>query len=307
MSEENKNENIESEVEVIDNTTGESHDVQEITNNEETSNERPEWLPEKFKSAEDMAKAYSELEKKMSSGKTKEEDSTNEEENKTENTETETNNESNSEEETKTEDKVEVDLSDVNLENKVNNIAKKLQDSGMDTQKIFEELRNDGKLSDNTLELYKEKFGNDAKDVLEDTLFISEVAEKYQAKQEEELYSVVGDKESYETLVNYFSNNMNDYAEEINDFNDAFNSGDAKSMKLALKVLKNTYENTNGSINNRTVSSTSKVSGQISGDVFNSQAEYNAEMGKNYSKYQSDAAYRNELDAKLERSMKFWK
>jgi hypothetical protein len=27
---------------------------------------RPEWLPEKFKSAEDMAKAYSELEKKMS-------------------------------------------------------------------------------------------------------------------------------------------------------------------------------------------------------------------------------------------------
>ena len=30
--------------------------------------DRPEWLPEKFKSAEDMAKAYSELEKKMGAG-----------------------------------------------------------------------------------------------------------------------------------------------------------------------------------------------------------------------------------------------
>ena len=33
---------------------------------EETSEDRPEWLPEKFKSPEDMAKAYSELEQKLS-------------------------------------------------------------------------------------------------------------------------------------------------------------------------------------------------------------------------------------------------
>ena len=32
---------------------------------EEQQQERPEWLPEKFKSAEDMANAYSELEKKL--------------------------------------------------------------------------------------------------------------------------------------------------------------------------------------------------------------------------------------------------
>lgn len=34
------------------------------------ADERPSWLPEKFKSAEDMAKAYAELEKKQSSGET---------------------------------------------------------------------------------------------------------------------------------------------------------------------------------------------------------------------------------------------
>lgn len=36
--------------------------------NTEVSSDRPEWLPEKFNSAEDMAKAYSELEGKQSSG-----------------------------------------------------------------------------------------------------------------------------------------------------------------------------------------------------------------------------------------------
>lgn len=36
---------------------------------EEGTPERPEWLPEKFKTPEDMAKAYSDLEKKLGSGK----------------------------------------------------------------------------------------------------------------------------------------------------------------------------------------------------------------------------------------------
>jgi hypothetical protein len=41
----------------------EAHDP--APENTEGEQERPEWLPEKFKSAEDMANAYSELEKKM--------------------------------------------------------------------------------------------------------------------------------------------------------------------------------------------------------------------------------------------------
>jgi|TARA_R110002096_G_scaffold355973_1_gene549200 hypothetical protein len=38
-------------------------------NQESTTDERPEWLPEKFKTPEDMAKSYAALEKKMSGGK----------------------------------------------------------------------------------------------------------------------------------------------------------------------------------------------------------------------------------------------
>ena len=40
--------------------------VSEAKQYRSTEDTRPEWLPEKFKNAEDLAKAYSELEKKQS-------------------------------------------------------------------------------------------------------------------------------------------------------------------------------------------------------------------------------------------------
>ena len=43
------------------------------SNEDNPSDSRPEWLPEKFKSAEDLAKAYSELEKKLGAPKPKDE------------------------------------------------------------------------------------------------------------------------------------------------------------------------------------------------------------------------------------------
>jgi hypothetical protein len=42
-----------------------------VASEESTEPERPEWLPEKFNTGEDLAKAYSELQKKFSQGKHK--------------------------------------------------------------------------------------------------------------------------------------------------------------------------------------------------------------------------------------------
>jgi|14BtaG_2_1085337.scaffolds.fasta_scaffold04668_2 hypothetical protein len=53
---------------------------------EEQQADRPEWLPEKFESAEDMAKAYSELEKKMGAGEEEKEQEETTEENESEET-----------------------------------------------------------------------------------------------------------------------------------------------------------------------------------------------------------------------------
>ena len=46
---------------------------EEVTEESKDSTERPEWLPEKFESAEDLAKAYSELESKLGKGEDSEE------------------------------------------------------------------------------------------------------------------------------------------------------------------------------------------------------------------------------------------
>lgn len=53
---------------------------------EEQQADRPDWLPEKFESAEDMAKAYSELEKKMGAGEEEKEQEETTEENESEET-----------------------------------------------------------------------------------------------------------------------------------------------------------------------------------------------------------------------------
>jgi len=50
----------------------ESEEAVEAVPEEQTQQDRPDWLPEKFKSAEDMANAYSELEKKLGSNEQEE-------------------------------------------------------------------------------------------------------------------------------------------------------------------------------------------------------------------------------------------
>ena len=61
------NEKAPSEIEPVDEKV-ETPEVQQEEPQAEETQERPEWLPEKFKSAEDLANAYAELEKRMGAG-----------------------------------------------------------------------------------------------------------------------------------------------------------------------------------------------------------------------------------------------
>ena len=64
-----ENISLEAEAAAIDaKATEETPEVVAEGTTPEVSEDRPEWLPEKFQSAEDMAKAYAELEGKKSSG-----------------------------------------------------------------------------------------------------------------------------------------------------------------------------------------------------------------------------------------------
>ncbi len=59
------NEKAPSEIEPEEKASTEAVEQQPETELPQEQEDRPQWLPEKFKSAEDMAKAYSELEKKL--------------------------------------------------------------------------------------------------------------------------------------------------------------------------------------------------------------------------------------------------
>jgi hypothetical protein len=64
--EEQANQQTEQQPNIVTNEDGTRAEVQ---SSDTTDQDRPEWLPEKFASAEDLAKAYSELEKKQSTPK----------------------------------------------------------------------------------------------------------------------------------------------------------------------------------------------------------------------------------------------
>jgi hypothetical protein len=70
----------------------ESEEAVEAVPEEQTQQDRPDWLPEKFKSAEDMANAYSELEKKLGSNEQEEQQQPEEEQSDEQQEDTDTEN-----------------------------------------------------------------------------------------------------------------------------------------------------------------------------------------------------------------------
>lgn len=174
---------------------------------EEVSNDRPEWLPEKFKSAEDMAQAYSELEKKMGQG-AKEQQQVESNEETQDNTE-ETNNQ-------------QQEGSDYN-----NAVVEA-------SQEFFE---NDGKLSEET---YKklEEIG------LPRDLVDGYAAGQQALLQTEEaqIKSVAGN--DYDAMAEWANEHLP--PEEIEAFDEAVTGGTVQQAKLAVQGLYARYQNDTG-------------------------------------------------------------
>ena len=67
VNSDNTNVSLEEQAKQQENVIAEGNENRvELDTDAKPTESRPEWLPEKFKSAEDLAKAYSELEKKQS-------------------------------------------------------------------------------------------------------------------------------------------------------------------------------------------------------------------------------------------------
>jgi len=187
---------------------------------QQEENDRPEWLPEKFKSAEDMAQAYSELEKKL--GQPKEEATE------------------------------EPEQSEAEVENKEEqaeeNVSEAYQTIAEASKEFFE---NDGQLSEETYNAL-EKAG------LPRDLVDSYAAGQQALLQSEEAQIQSVANGQYDAMAEWANENLPQ--EEIDAFDEAVTGGTVQQAKLAVQGLYARFQNATGSSPKLTQGSVSGVS-----------------------------------------------
>ena len=103
-----------------------------------------------------------------------------------------------------------------------------------------------------------------------------------------------GGEQAYANIVNWAKTNLPQ--DQINAFDEVVNTGSVQAIQLAVSGLKAEYDNANG-VEGRMV--TGKTAPN-NGDVFRSQAELVRAMSD--SRYDNDPAYRQDVIEKLDRS-----
>ena len=219
-------------------------------------------LAGKYKDAQELEKAYVELQKKLGSNESEDVEQTSATEDETE----------------------ETSLSD----------GASLISSAND-----EYYANDGKLSEETLEKFS---GMSSKELVEAYLEVQntdafknqgEVADLSEADINN-VKNFAGGEAQYDNLITWANSNLDDKAKEA--FDSIVNTGSVDAIKIAVSGLKSQYEAANGYEGKMYTGKAPKGNT----DVFRSQAELVAAM--NDKRYDRDPAYRQDVIEKLDRS-----
>jgi hypothetical protein len=250
----------------------------DVDNIDETSfdqpaDARPDWLPEKFKSAQDMAAAYSELEKKLGKGEHKSD----------------------------TSDDV-VDDDDVSDEDPV---TKEVAETGIPEDSARSVVENAGlnfdEMSDrfwnNDQQISAEDYEALAKAGIPKHL-VDQFAEGQKAviqMERQEAFTLVGGEQNYSEMIQWASKNLTET--EIAAYDRAVNSNDKGSRDMAIKGLAARYSGKVGFEPSREIAGTGS---RGSADVYESIAQLQEDMSN--PKYKTDSAFRRRVEQKLGRS-----
>ena len=232
--------------------------------------EQEQLLAGKYKNAEDLEKAYVELQKKMGGES---------------NEASETTGDAESDESEETSEETEETKEDSPATTLINEAAAEYWD-------------NNQELSEATIGKLGEM---DSKDLLSAYLAAQKASGISQTPEVDlsdrdisSVQDVAGGADDYNTLVEWASSNLSQ--SEVKSFDDLISSGNVGAIKLAVSGLKAQYDNANG-YEGRML--TGKPP-QTSKDVFRSQAQVVAAMSD--PRYDNDPAYRQDLIEKLDRS-----
>ena len=246
-----------------DNLTPEEQDSLAV--GEKLQEQQEGLLAGKYKSAEELEKAYVELQKKL--GESKEEEDTEQ-----------------ASAEPEPEDKPQLS-----------------EGATLITDASKEYFDNGNKLSPETLA----KFSSlSSQDLIKAYMEVSQTPEFQQQQaappaditdsQINQIKNAAGGEKAYANIVNWAKNSLPQ--DQINAFDEVVNTGSVQAIQLAVSGLKAEYDNANG-VEGRMV--TGKTAPN-NGDVFRSQAELVRAMSD--SRYDNDPAYRQDVIEKLDRS-----
>jgi hypothetical protein len=234
---------------------------------------RPEWLPEKFKSPEDMAKAYAELEKKLGGQPPKPAVETPKIETPKIETPTAKPEDAPKTDEAPTEEAAQEAVKAAGLD--FNALSAKVIETGALEADDYAKLEATG-LPKAMVDTYIEG--------------VKALAEQRAA----EVYREVGGKEAADKILSWASTALNEG--EIEAFNSLVEKGDLNATKLAYAGLKARMEAAVG----REPKLVSGINDTPSGDVFQSWKQVTTAMAD--PRYKTDPAYRASVEAKLGRS-----
>ena len=234
---------------------------------DDASNESTDLIGGKFKSQDDLLKAYQELQKKLSKGEDLDEDE-----------EAPEGQEEGSEE--VPEEEPEVSESEAAL------------------TRAADEYAAGGELSEKSLEARSQL---DSKDLIKAYVeFYSKNAQKYeqardlQATEQQAIMNIAGGEEAYGEMMQWAAQTLD--PQEIDSYNSVTNSGNVSAIKFAVEALKSRYVAEVGQerelVTGRKAPSKSKV--------FRSNAELARAIAD--PRYASDPAYRVDVEEKLARS-----
>jgi hypothetical protein len=274
----NKTSPIEAVQKVLGNTPPETN-PDKVTEKKEVTPpaERPAWLPEKFKSVEDMAKSYKELEAKLG-GKKAEEPKAPEKPADKKTLEI-------PKEEKKPEgDATKQSGADATLADDA------LKDVGLNLEDFSKEYAEKGQLTEDS---YKKL---EAKGIPKATVdaFIAGQHAAAELANIKLLGETVGSQEKFNEMSQWAKTDW----DGLDDYNAAIASANPAAVKLALNTLKAAYERSRGSEPRSLVGGKSSSGGES--DVYDSRQQMVKDMQDK--RYKTDPAFREKVAQKLARS-----
>lgn len=227
---------------------------------------RPSWLPEKFASAEAMATAYAELEKKQGTKAAEPVADAKKDETPVV---------------AKTPEQVAADAA----------AAKAVTDAGLNFDDLGVQIATSGDISKEA------RAALVAKGIPEAIINQHIAATKAQITHEAaQAFAVVGGEEQFKEMSNWAAESASE--SQLLTYNTLVQKGDAASVKAAMEYLKGIHVEANGSTAAKRVEGSGN--GAPNNEVYTSRAQVTADMKNPL--YKTDAAFRAKVEAKVKRS-----